>query len=211
MFAHYYANLDRGDIRVGASTSNSQFLPVAFRAPGASRVKTIIRALVGGTVTIVGLPAGRYALAYTTPSQDLVALPQRIVPVGGDLSVTIPSDGVISIVPAAPELTVQADTQSVSGAGSVTFRIAGPTGRFVFGIAGRSGPAFMVPGVGPIEIDLGTALIFHAANHAPFIEDVRLALAPAPLPLALGFHFVEFDLVTGGLGLLEYHHLELSP
>jgi hypothetical protein len=92
----YFKFIRRGAVRVGATTNNANFDPVAFRNTNGKQV-VVVKAASGGSFNIQGLPAGTYGIKFTTASQyDVDAAPVTIS--AGQLVVTsIPAAGVITV------------------------------------------------------------------------------------------------------------------
>ena len=86
-----------GAVRVGVSSSNSALQAMAFRNANGKYV-TIVRAPNGSaTFTIRGLPAGTYGVKYTTSSQYNIDGADVTVGAGGNLTTSIPADGIITV------------------------------------------------------------------------------------------------------------------
>jgi hypothetical protein len=102
----YFAYVRPGAVRVGATTDDGAFAPLAFTNPDGRNV-VVVKADYAGTVSVRDLPAGTYGITYTTATQYDVALPDASVGHGGWLSATIPAAGVITIseIRRAPEVT----------------------------------------------------------------------------------------------------------
>ena len=94
-----YAAVNAGDRRIGAAVGDTTARAAAFLRPD-GRVVVTLRARVGGTFTIKGLPAGTYTASYAlAQSLARVTLPVITTADAGDLQVTIPGNGVLSLVP----------------------------------------------------------------------------------------------------------------
>ncbi|MEP7382706.1 MAG: Ig-like domain-containing protein [Gemmatimonadota bacterium] len=93
----YFRYVALGAVRVGATSAEAQWEPVAFRNPD-GRYVVVVKAAAGGTFT-VALPAGTYGIDYTTATAYMQALPDVTVSSNGTLSATIPATGVITIFP----------------------------------------------------------------------------------------------------------------
>jgi len=93
--AQYFRFIRAGAIRIGATSSSSDILPVAFRNPDGSTV-VVAQARNSATIKTIGLPAGAYGLRYTTNLETGRELP--MVRLGRDeaLTVRIPASGVIT-------------------------------------------------------------------------------------------------------------------
>jgi O-glycosyl hydrolase len=92
----YYRFVRPGAVRIGAQTTNATFDPLAFVNPAGEWV-VVVKAAAGGSFTVRGLPAGAYAVTYSTPTAFDAALPARNIAEGGEITVTMPRDGVCTI------------------------------------------------------------------------------------------------------------------
>lgn len=91
----YMAHVRRGAVRVGASSVDARFAPVAFRNVD-GRYAVIVKATAPGTVTIGGLPAGTYGIDYTTSPTSSAndaqtgARPDQTITAGQTISIDVP-------------------------------------------------------------------------------------------------------------------------
>lgn len=93
-----YGSVLAGARRIGAAVGDTSAAVAAFVNPGGGVVVTL-RARVGGTYTVKGLPAGTYAVTYAlAQSLARVTLPTITKADAGDVQVTIPGNGVLAIV-----------------------------------------------------------------------------------------------------------------
>lgn len=102
-FRHYYKWVRKDATRIGATSNNNNFDPIAFiNSDGKHTV--IVKASARGNFTISGLPQGRYNLVYTVG--DGVTAPidtnwnnQSImnISLGQDLKANITGEGVVTI------------------------------------------------------------------------------------------------------------------
>jgi len=93
----YYKYIRPGAKRIGATTSNSVYDPLAFINSDGGYV-TVIKAEFAGDFSVENLPAGTYGIFYTTdPARFDVQLPDAVVASGQALSTSIPAEGVITI------------------------------------------------------------------------------------------------------------------
>ncbi|NIU02274.1 MAG: T9SS type A sorting domain-containing protein, partial [Nitrosopumilaceae archaeon] len=99
----YYRYVRAGAIRIGASTTNNDFDPVAFINTD-NKCVVVIKADQGGAFIIQGLPAGLYGIKYTTNNDFDVDLPDVMLTTGQSLSASIPETGVITIYQKAPSM-----------------------------------------------------------------------------------------------------------
>ena len=83
-------------VRVGATTSDARFAPVAFRNVNGKYV-AVVKASAAGSFTVGGLPAGTYGIDYTTDSDYMRALPDVTISGAQALATSIPAAGVITI------------------------------------------------------------------------------------------------------------------
>lgn len=94
-----YASVNAGDRRIGAAVGDTSARVAAFLRPDGGIVVTL-RARAAGTYTVKGLPPGAYDVSYTlAQSLTRVAQPTFAKSDPGDVQVTIPGNGVLSIVP----------------------------------------------------------------------------------------------------------------
>jgi hypothetical protein len=91
----YFRYIRPGAVRVAASTADAAFDPVAFINDGGKYV-VVVRATRGGTVSVRGIPGGRYGVSWATAagadSTDDVQISS-----GGTLDATIPAAGALTI------------------------------------------------------------------------------------------------------------------
>lgn len=97
----YFKYIRSGAVRIGATTANATFDPVAFRNTNGNYV-VVVKALGGGNFSIGNLPAGTYGIFYTTgdgvtATQYDVQLADQVITSGGVLSTNIPAAGAITI------------------------------------------------------------------------------------------------------------------
>ena len=83
-------------VRVGATTADSRFAPVAFRNLNGKYV-VVVKASAGGSFTVGGLPPGTYGIDYTTASEYMRALSDVTITSTQTLSTVIPASGVLTI------------------------------------------------------------------------------------------------------------------
>jgi hypothetical protein len=91
-FRYVYLNA----VRVGASTSDQNFAPVAFRNPN-GRYTVVVKALGAGSFTVGGLPAGTYGIEYTTATDYARSLPDVTINGSTAVSVSIPAAGALTV------------------------------------------------------------------------------------------------------------------
>jgi O-glycosyl hydrolase len=92
----YFRYVRLGAVRVGATSANAAFAPVAFRNPD-GRFTVVVKASSAGAFTVAGLTAGTYGVEYTTAAEYARSLPDARVVTGGVLTAAIPGRGVITL------------------------------------------------------------------------------------------------------------------
>jgi hypothetical protein len=92
----YFKFIRAGAVRIGATTGNSQFDPLAFVNTDGKYV-VVIKAATGGAFAIGNLPAGTYGVKYTTSTQYDRDLTDVVLTTGQNLKSSIPAAGVITI------------------------------------------------------------------------------------------------------------------
>jgi len=118
----YFHYVRPGATRVGATTDENGYDPVAFINPDGSHV-VVVNVEADSTIIVNGLPAARYGVTYTTSSAFDVALPDATVGTGGSVMASIPAAGVMTIYeirrapifdpyPSDPEVAMNEDTTS---------------------------------------------------------------------------------------------------
>lgn len=102
-FRQYYRQVRRGALRLDARTNDARFDPLAFRNVD-GRHTVIVKADVGGSFSIAGLPAGTYGITYTAStagSADIPnlegTLPDVAIGAGQMLTASIPAWGVATV------------------------------------------------------------------------------------------------------------------
>ena len=93
--AQYFRFVRAGAVRIGATSSRSDVLPVAFRNPDGTEV-VVARVAEAGTVKVIGVPAGAYGVRYTTDLETGRELPAIRLGVGQPLVVALPAPGVVT-------------------------------------------------------------------------------------------------------------------
>jgi O-glycosyl hydrolase len=105
----YFRFVRAGAVRIGAASDSGELDPLAFvNADG--RYALVVKAGAPADFTVQGLPAGIYAIRYTTAAESDVALPDQTIGAGESVSATIPAAGVVSIhatVGFAPEVLLE--------------------------------------------------------------------------------------------------------
>lgn len=83
-------------VRVGATSADANFAPVAFRNANGKQV-VVVKASKGGAFSVAGLAPGVYGIDYTTDSEYARALSDVTVSVGQVVNTNIPAAGVLTI------------------------------------------------------------------------------------------------------------------
>ncbi len=128
----YFAYVRPGAVRVGVTTDDPGFQPLAFVNPDGRNV-VIVKADGAETISFRDLPAGTYGITYTTATQDHVRLSDATVGSGGWLYASIPAGGVITVfeIRRAPEVNFSPNNPDVElyEGDTQTFSVApkGPT------------------------------------------------------------------------------------
>jgi hypothetical protein len=80
----------------GVTNASGTFKGVPFRNANGKYVVPI-KCTSGGRITVDGLPAGTYAITYTTGSSYNVSLPAQTIPTGGWVTFNMPAAGVVTV------------------------------------------------------------------------------------------------------------------
>jgi hypothetical protein len=94
---HYFSFIRMNAVRVGASSGDSRFDPLAFRNANGKLV-VVVSATASGSVDIRGLPPGTYGVVRTTASSTFASGADVAVSSGGEASFSMPAAGVMTIV-----------------------------------------------------------------------------------------------------------------
>jgi hypothetical protein len=92
--AQYFRYIRLGATRIGARSSDSAVKPTAFRNTDGTFV-VVLASKEAGTMTIRGLPAGRYLASYTTAHETGRELPPLVS--NGAIAVKVPAAGIMTI------------------------------------------------------------------------------------------------------------------
>jgi hypothetical protein len=92
----YFKFIRRGAQRIKATTDNNEFDPLAFVNTNGKYV-VVIKANIGGFLSIQGLPNGIYGIKYTSSRQYDVDAPEIMLGSGQALDAVIPEKGVITV------------------------------------------------------------------------------------------------------------------
>lgn len=94
--AQYFRFIRSGAERIEASTSNSDYDPLAFINTDGKYV-VVVKAESGGSISLSGLPTGTYGIRYTTAADHSVDMPTVAISVGQPLTASIPESGVLTV------------------------------------------------------------------------------------------------------------------
>lgn len=97
----YFRYILPGAVRIGASSGDGKFDPLAFKNPD-GRFVVVIKATAGGSFQVQGLPPGRYGIYYTTTEQYNVLQLGINLQAGQIVTGTIPAAGVITVYGVPP-------------------------------------------------------------------------------------------------------------
>src|SRR5262245_53750101 len=107
----YFKYVRRGAVRIGATSSNPSFEPLAFVNADCKQT-VIVKTDAGGNFSVQGLPAGSYGVKYTTDVLYNIDNADVTITAGQSLQTVIPGPGVITIyaknVSCAPLVNVSA-------------------------------------------------------------------------------------------------------
>lgn len=95
LLGQYFRYIQPGAVRLGATTTEPAFAPVAFRNEGGG-LAVVVKADRGGRIRIAGLPGGKYAITYSTAETIGRELPSVTIADGDTLTTTVPA-GVATI------------------------------------------------------------------------------------------------------------------
>lgn len=92
----YFRYVGLNAVRVGATSTDDRFAPVAFRNVNGKYV-AVVKATGGGSFTVGGLPAGTYGIDYTTATEYMRALADVTITGSQTVTTAIPAAGVLTI------------------------------------------------------------------------------------------------------------------
>lgn len=92
----YFRYVGLRAVRLGASSGDARFAPVAFRNANGKYV-VVVKASAGGTFSVGGLPAGLYGIDYTTSADYMKPLPDVTISGAQSITTAIPDSGVLTI------------------------------------------------------------------------------------------------------------------
>lgn len=96
LMSQYTRFIYPGAQRIEATSSDSNLDPLCYINPGGGYV-VVVKAATGRSFTIGGLPAGEYAITYTTDSVYDVDRPNQIIAAGENVSTRIPARGALTV------------------------------------------------------------------------------------------------------------------
>jgi len=92
--AQYFRYIRLGATRIGARSSDNAVKPTAFRNTDGTFV-VVLASKEAGTITVRGLPAGRYLASYTTAQETGRELPPLVS--NGTITAKLPAAGIMTI------------------------------------------------------------------------------------------------------------------
>ncbi len=106
--AQYFRYIRIGANRIEARSSRGSARPTAFRNPNGTFV-VVVDSERAATMTVRGLPAGRYRVSYATSQETGRELPPLVS--DGTMSVTLPAAGIITIRQEPEQTAAAADVR----------------------------------------------------------------------------------------------------
>ncbi len=91
---HFFRHVRRGAVRIGATSASGSYVPVAFRNAN-GRVTVVLKYTEAGSVTIGGLPAGRYGIGIESEASSDATQPDVTVGANGVATLNLESRGVV--------------------------------------------------------------------------------------------------------------------
>lgn len=92
----YMKFIRRGAVMTGVSNSSANYQGLPFQNANGTFVVPI-KCTTGGTINVVGLPAGTYGIKYTTASAYNVDLPNKTIADGQYVAFSMPAAGVVTV------------------------------------------------------------------------------------------------------------------
>ncbi len=92
----YFRYVGLGAVRVGATSSDTKFAPVAFRNTN-GKYTVVVKATGGGSFTVGGLPPGTYGIDFTVPNDYKHALADVSISGSQVVTTAIPAAGVLTV------------------------------------------------------------------------------------------------------------------
>jgi len=96
LLRQYMRYVEPGAVRVGATSNNATLEPVAFLNPDGYPV-VVVRATAASEFSVAGLPAGTYAVSYTTSAEYDVHLDNVTIGPGGTVDASMPANGALTM------------------------------------------------------------------------------------------------------------------
>lgn len=96
LLRQYFKFVRRGAVRIGATSKDATFSPLAFVNANGKYV-VVVSASAGGQFSVGSLPAGTYGIKYTTGTQYDVDAADVTLGAGAALNTSIPASGVLTI------------------------------------------------------------------------------------------------------------------
>ncbi|HEX6941784.1 MAG TPA: Ig-like domain-containing protein [Gemmatimonadaceae bacterium] len=95
-FRQYFLYVREGAVRIGATSTDARFDPLAFRNANG---KLVVVSKVSSTASILvgGLAPGTYGITYAAGTESVVPLPDAVVSQSGTLQLQMPTAGVITV------------------------------------------------------------------------------------------------------------------
>jgi len=91
---HYFRHVRHGAVRVNATSTLWSVVPVAFRNTN-GLVTVVMKYTTAGTITVGGLPSGRYSVGFESETTSDGTLPDIIVGSNGIATLSLQSRGVV--------------------------------------------------------------------------------------------------------------------
>ena len=145
----YFKFIRMGAVRVGASTTNSNLDPVAFRNTDANYV-VVVKATRNGSFSIEGLPSGAYGIKYTTLNQYDIDAPDVTISSTQALDAMIPDAGVVTVY--AKQSQPLPDQRAIIDQCTLNRSSSGSVSLTVVGRNIRAGATVTVGGITPKKI-----------------------------------------------------------
>ena len=95
-FRHIFRHVRMGAVRVSATSRTSDIVPMAFRNTN-GRVTVVMKYNAAGTITVGGLPAGRYGIGFESAATSDGTLPDVTVGSDGVATIQLQSTGVVAL------------------------------------------------------------------------------------------------------------------
>lgn len=192
-FRQYYQQVRRGAVRIGATSNDAHFDPLAFRNVD-GRYAVVVKADAGGAFTIAGLPPGVYGVSYTASTAGTADIPNRegtlpdqTIASGQVLSASIPAWGVATVFARSLTLPLQLlppprfEVQSTTGGHVVLGWVPPATMTNITGFQLEGGfSAGAVAGSLPLGLVSGATLDLPAGTYFLRVRSVAGAATSGP-------------------------------